>query len=289
MWRGKINKKELDMCSYDVFICCKSEDYDLAWDVYLFLVKNEIRVFLADAELRKKGEAEYGKIIDEALESVQHLILITSKKEYVGTSYVESEWRTFLEEKRCGRKTGNIITILKNVNLSELPISLRRQQSFLYEDFKDVINYLPLNGKYEGKMSVNEDNVHNVSDNSSKNNKKWYNINNRISIVALTIIAFLCGILYDKKQKIKQEYHPDETNEVKISVDVPDHLRINVERNDIQISDKLNNSISINAIINNYTKVKGKMSPEHFTDKLIETHPSMELSKQEILNLIYSL
>lgn len=110
------------MYLYDVFICCKSEDYALAKNVYNFLVEHGFRVFLADTELRKKGIAQYGKVIDVALDSAKHLILVTSNKDYVESSYVESEWRTFIEEKRSGRKKGNVMTILKGVEVPSLPI-----------------------------------------------------------------------------------------------------------------------------------------------------------------------
>lgn len=131
------------MYLYDVFICCKSEDYALARNVYNFLVEYGFRVFLADTELRKKGVAQYGKVIDVALDSAKHLILVTSNKDYVESSYVESEWRTFIEEKRSGRKKGNVLTILKGVEVSSLPISLRLYQSFPYSSFYDIVNYLP--------------------------------------------------------------------------------------------------------------------------------------------------
>ena len=41
---------------YDVFISCKSEDYEYAQHIYRFLTSPELnyKVFLADAELRKK-------------------------------------------------------------------------------------------------------------------------------------------------------------------------------------------------------------------------------------------
>lgn len=90
------------MYQYDIFLCYKSEDYDLARRVYDFLVEKGYCVFFAEAEL--KGNAEYGKLIDAALDSVKHLILVTSSEQYAESSYVQSEWRTFLEEKRAGRK-----------------------------------------------------------------------------------------------------------------------------------------------------------------------------------------
>lgn len=106
--------------NYDIFISCKSEDYPFARKVYQYLREHNYNVFLADTELRKKGNAEYGKIIDEALDSATHMIIIASKPEYIQSTYVESEWRIFIEEKRSGRKKGNIITII-NFNVSLLP------------------------------------------------------------------------------------------------------------------------------------------------------------------------
>ena len=82
---------------YDVFISYKSEDYHLALPIHHFLTDQGLNVFLADVELRKKGRDVYGEIIDAALESADHLIVFTSKASYVNTTYVKSEWRTFVE------------------------------------------------------------------------------------------------------------------------------------------------------------------------------------------------
>ena len=46
--------------NYDIFISCKSEDYPFARKVYQYLREHNYNVFLADTELRKKGNAEYG-------------------------------------------------------------------------------------------------------------------------------------------------------------------------------------------------------------------------------------
>ena len=130
---------------YDVFISCKSEDYKFARQIYNFLTGPELnyKVFLADAELRKKGKTFYGKVIDAALEASDHLILFASKVEYVTTEYVENEWRLFLEEQRSGNKKGNIVTILKGVDTKSLPISLRHIQSIPFDEYKSVIDFLP--------------------------------------------------------------------------------------------------------------------------------------------------
>lgn len=128
--------------NYDVFISCKSEDYPLAKPIYDYLVESGLVVFLASVELRKSGVAVFGKVIDAALESAEHMIVFTSKAEYVTTTYVEDEWRTFDNEIRSGRKSGNIITVLKGVSVANLPIGLRKYQSFDYNDYRDVVSYL---------------------------------------------------------------------------------------------------------------------------------------------------
>lgn len=128
--------------NYDVFISCKSEDYPLAKPIYDYLVECGLVVFLASVELRKSGVAVFGKVIDAALESAEHMIVFTSKAEYVTTTYVEDEWRTFDNEIRSGRKSGNIITVLKGVSVANLPIGLRKYQSFDYNDYRDVVSYL---------------------------------------------------------------------------------------------------------------------------------------------------
>ncbi len=129
--------------NYDVFISSKSEDYHLARQIYDYLVASGYCVFLADTELRKKGVAEYGEVIDDALDSSEHMILFASRADFVCSSYVKNEWRTFLEEKRSGRKAGNIVTILKGVKVESLPISLRHFQSFGFDNFEHVVDFLP--------------------------------------------------------------------------------------------------------------------------------------------------
>ena len=136
-------RKTTHSMNYNVFISSKSEDYPYARQVYNLLVESGLKVFLADRELSKTGRAEYGEVIDEALDSSEHLIVVASNAEYVRSSYVKNEWRIFLEEKRSGRKSGNIITILTDgVKVSELPVSLRHFQSFPFDQHEQVINYI---------------------------------------------------------------------------------------------------------------------------------------------------
>lgn len=156
----KVQKETLIPCAndiknvqYDVFISCKSEDYPFARKVYQYLREHNYNVFLADTELRKKGNAEYGEIIDEALDSATHMVIVATKPEYIMSAYVKSEWRTFIEEKRSGRKMGNIVTLIE-FTISDLPISLRHFQSFNLNFFDCIADFLPLSTT--GNLSIKQ-------------------------------------------------------------------------------------------------------------------------------------
>lgn len=134
---------------YDVFISCKSEDYNIGRQVYEFLTNYRglnLHVFMADKELRKRGNADYGKVIDEALDSSTHLVIVSSNADYLKeetSSYVYEEWHTFVEEIRSGRKKGNIMTIFTDdVNLKDVPIAIRNRQSFPFTEYSSIVDYL---------------------------------------------------------------------------------------------------------------------------------------------------
>ena len=66
------------------------------------------------------------KEIDKALETAQHMVVAGTSIENIVSGWVEAEWRLFINEKRSGRKSGNIITVINGgLKPSELPMSLR--------------------------------------------------------------------------------------------------------------------------------------------------------------------
>lgn len=173
---------------YDVFISCKSDDYPFARKVYQYLKGQNYKVFLADAELRKKGNTEYGKIIDEALDSATHMIIIASKPEYINSSYVQSEWRTFIEEKRTGRKTGNIVTITEKLQISSLPIGLRQFESFDFEHYSDICAYLPIKDQKES-VNLGKQEITCSTSNSQRDLSK-----HKGGLITITIAFLLCVV-----------------------------------------------------------------------------------------------
>lgn len=129
--------------TYDVFISCKSEDYNLGDKVYKFLTTCGLNVFFSPRELKRMKESEYMDAIAEALDSAYHLIVVASKPEYVKSKWVKFEWSTFLGEQLSGRKQGQIITLLEGMKIGQLPIQLRHLESFGTDNFKDdLLSYV---------------------------------------------------------------------------------------------------------------------------------------------------
>jgi hypothetical protein len=109
-----------------VFISHASEDAETATQVLGIIDKSWCDVFLAQESLRQLGQAEYMRAIDDALTKCRHMIVVANRAERVPKSWVEAEWRLFANEKRSGRKSGNILTVIgPHCQLDELPASLR--------------------------------------------------------------------------------------------------------------------------------------------------------------------
>jgi hypothetical protein len=111
---------------WDVFISAKSADYMSARHVFEFLRSQDINAFLSDESLPRLGNSDYRKEIDHALEQAHHMVVVTSSRENVESTWVEAEWGFFINEKRSGRKIGNLVTMLVGGRPpNQLPPSLR--------------------------------------------------------------------------------------------------------------------------------------------------------------------
>ncbi len=242
------------MYTYDIFISSKSEDYKLARNVYTFLVKLGYRVFLADAELRKKGNSEYGKVIDIALESSRHFILVASNSDFIVSPYVESEWRIFIEEIRAGRKKGNLLTILKDVDISTLPISLRRYQSFPYSDFYQIKDYLP-DAIHDDQENIDGQENEQITSVLRQKPKRQVNIRWALGISILVILSFVIfysEVLHvtdkptERHEKLTKVTHEDLNNELEelsTKTEVPKDLYVRCPNcnNDVKVKRTANN------------------------------------------------
>lgn len=129
--------------SYNVFISCKSEDYDFAQPMHDFLIANGLKVFFADAELKEKAESQYADVIDEALDATKHLIVVATSIGHIKSKWVKYEWSTFSNDLKSNYRYGNLITILSpDITPRMLPASLRHMQSFSIENFENILPYV---------------------------------------------------------------------------------------------------------------------------------------------------
>ena len=120
---------------WDVFISAKSEDYALARKVFHFFKAQRLNPFFSDESLPKLGNSDYRKEIDCALERARHIVVVTTSRKNIESPWVEAEWGFFINEKRAGRKPGNIVTIIAGDLLpSDLPPSLRGYQALNHDD-----------------------------------------------------------------------------------------------------------------------------------------------------------
>lgn len=145
---------------YDIFISCKSQDYDKALPIYKWLVDKGYNPFFSPVSLKIaeiQGEPViFGDEIDDALEEANNMIVFTSNADYVKTGYVKDEWRTFVEEQRAGRKSGSLITILDGINIGDLPIRLRTVQSFTLSNYQEGIQRFLGDSSNSNQQSISQ-------------------------------------------------------------------------------------------------------------------------------------
>lgn len=113
----------------DVFISHKSEDVRIAKAVYDLLTEHGYCAFLSEISLPAVSNADYVAEIDSALDKAQNLVVIADSAEKVESGWVKYEWSSFSNEKRSGRKRGNLITVVtENISIDELPFALRQSE-----------------------------------------------------------------------------------------------------------------------------------------------------------------
>jgi tetratricopeptide (TPR) repeat protein/O-acetyl-ADP-ribose deacetylase (regulator of RNase III) len=128
-----------------IFISAKSADYTHAQKLYEYLISQGLHVFFSKESLPQLGDADYRRAIDRALDAAQHMIVVTTNRAHVESSWVEAEWGFFINEKRSGRKQGNLVTLTVGGLLpQELPPSLRYYEVVPagHEAFERILSYV---------------------------------------------------------------------------------------------------------------------------------------------------
>ena len=126
----------LSIVTIDTFISYDSKDFSYATSIYDALLDKGLNPFLAGASLPKSGTTDFQLAIGKALDKAKSMILVATDPAYLEGGWVRAEWTTFLNEKRAGRKTGNLVIVTpKRVAVSDLPVMLRMFQSEELPDY----------------------------------------------------------------------------------------------------------------------------------------------------------
>ena len=137
-------KEKVKNKGFNVFISCKSEDYELGEDVYAFLKSKGYKPFIASKSLREVGNDNYSAVISEVIDICQNMIVFASELLYVETPYVKSEWNMFCNEVKAGRKKGKLLTLLQDPKQGVfLPIDLRSREVLPISSYQqNICDYL---------------------------------------------------------------------------------------------------------------------------------------------------
>jgi hypothetical protein len=105
---------------WDIFISFASEDVALARKVYERLRRTSSgRVFFSEETLR---HSEFGRIIDQALESASCLVAVGTSAQHLQKPWVDYEWRSFHQDILSGRKPdATLCAFVSDVQDEDLP------------------------------------------------------------------------------------------------------------------------------------------------------------------------
>lgn len=130
---------------FDVYICHKNEDADIAQDLYFFMKRNMKEAFYDKESLPQMSDSEYRDSIMHALDSASHFVVIFSDLSYLESYWVKLEMKIFQSEIDEGRKPhSNFLMIVTNEvydqimasNKAVLPIDFRRCEIMRVEEYK---------------------------------------------------------------------------------------------------------------------------------------------------------
>lgn len=108
-----------------------TEDSRMAKELYDELKNHNIRVFYANEEIRKLGESDYSRVIDNALEEVNVLVAVGTSFSNLTSNWTQYEWSSFHNDILSGRKErGILLSYISGIHISDLPRVLRQYQTF---------------------------------------------------------------------------------------------------------------------------------------------------------------
>jgi hypothetical protein len=98
--------------NYDVFISFKSEDSDLAENIYRLCQRHMKVPFWSKRTLPELSKSEYEDAIYDALRKSKHFVVVLSKLEYLQANWIMREMKAFDRAITEGRKPGGNFVIV---------------------------------------------------------------------------------------------------------------------------------------------------------------------------------
>jgi hypothetical protein len=127
----------------DIFISFKKTDNDgkntpdvtLAENLARILRSQGANVFFSEDSLEQIGSSRYKADIDDALDSVQAMVVVLTNAEYAASQWVKYEWDSFYNDFLSGvKKDAKLFTYTHGVDIHLLPRTLRNVQNFSVEE-----------------------------------------------------------------------------------------------------------------------------------------------------------
>lgn len=195
--------------NYEVFISykCSDEqgnrtpDFAIAQELYATLTNMGYNTFFSSNTLEQLGSSRYKADIDSALDTSKVMIVVLSKAEYALSHWVQYEWDSFYNDYLSGvRQEANLFTLTTNLNVHELPRTLRNVQNF---DYKEGISHVC---EYVKNAIPKQTEIKQPVDPAASNEKRITIITGKqVTIEDITQAVYLDTLVYD------DIYHVDTT------------------------------------------------------------------------------
>lgn len=201
--------------SITVFISYKSADIAIAEKVNRFLLSKGYGVFFSRDSLPNLGRSEYTRAIDSALDNAQHLVVIADSAEKVCSQWVMYEWESFLNEKRSGRKRGNVIVLItENMSIEELPYALRQVEAIPLEEMDKLCYFLTgVETDFSALQEATSSETPSVSIKNSSGKKDFSRWRLLLFILTLFLVIGLVSLLIVFFSKQNNPVAPNPPNE----------------------------------------------------------------------------
>lgn len=138
--------------NFDVFLSYRHRDEDIATNVYSFLKKNLVKVFMDKMSLPEMGESEYRRATDRAIRYSDHFLLLVTDINDLNEEdgWMWHEYNLYLDLKAEKRKKGGNLVMIFEDSLYDKEVTENRKdnlpdslccsfQIFKMSEYKDKI------------------------------------------------------------------------------------------------------------------------------------------------------